>query len=405
MGGYCGRLDAGRCRLETRQDIAERLGGEEKFPFAQSPRLNTCTIRLNDTGYAIWDSDLVFYPKDNSGNQGTTRFSLDYIADEVGPTYVCANYSTTYDAGTKTGSITATIQVNDVSKVNPDRTLCYKWVPSGQEPKNVGWTEYEGAGDSATSLTLGISKGGLGSGSKHELHLYVKAKYMLGNSSESSVFPFQLELTFPGYTIEEISEELSVEPVFKITPPSPHPDPDDPDNPTPSTRIVMIKDPLDMDGDKYFVRTLNSSQGWGMPASAPEGGDLLEELIWTPANYYFDHDFSTVASKRISSWRYVRLIENGKFTLYSGSDVDVLYGFAHAEGALGLADDLYSLIMDQSVDWTQDSPRIAAAQRLMAIMDGKYYGGSITVITGYGTAGGTWQEAGPVPVSTMELRQ
>ena len=112
----------------------------------------------------------MFYPKDNAGNQGTTRFSLDYIADEVGPTYVCANYSTTYNAGTKTGSITATIQVNDVSKVNPDRTLCYKWVPSGQDPKNVGWTEYEGAGDSATSLTLSISKGGLGSGSKHELH-------------------------------------------------------------------------------------------------------------------------------------------------------------------------------------------------------------------------------------------
>jgi hypothetical protein len=373
------------------------LGGEEKFPFAQKPETQYLHIRLNDTGYAIWDSDLVFYPKDNAGNQGTTRFSLDYIADEVGPTYVCANYSTTYNAGTKTGSITATIQVNDVSKVNPDRTLCYKWVPSGQDPKNVGWTEYEGAGDSATSLTLSISKGGLGSGSKHELHLYVKAKDMLGNSSESSGFPFQLDLTFPGYTIEEISEELSVEPVFKITPPSPHPDPDDPDNPTPSTMIVMIKDPLDMDGDKYFVRTLNSSQGWGMPASAPEGGDLLEELIWTPANYYYDHNFSTDASKRISSWRYVRLIENGKFTLYSGSDVDVLYGFAHAEGALGLADDLYSLIMDQSVDWTQDSPRIAAAQRLMAIMDGKYYGEiEVTVITGYGATGrGTWQEAEP----------
>jgi hypothetical protein len=373
-------------------------GGEEEFPFAQKPETQYLHIRLNDTGYAIWNSKLVFYPKDNAGNQGETEFPLDYIADEVGPSYVSVGYSTDYDAGTGEGSITANIEINDPSKVDPGY-IYYQWVQSGQSPDGAGWTRYEGAGDAATSLSLSIPIDDLASGSAHALDLYLNAKDELGHESVSQAFPFQLDLTFPIYKLTDVYDRVSVNPEFRITPPNPHPNPVDPDNPTPSTIIVMIKDPLDMDSDKYFVRTLNSTRGWGMPGEAPLNDDLLAELLWTEANQYYAYEYQDSArTKRLGSWRYVKLIENSSFTLVDDSVVDVVYGFAHTEeGKLGLADDLLALLLYGGGGDTQPNAQIAAAQRLMAIMDGRYYGDiEVTVITGYGATGrGTWQEVEP----------
>ena len=355
--------------------VTQTTTKEERYPFPEieGGNLQYLHIRLIDSEqYNIADSSIVIYPKDFSGNEGRVEFPLKYVADVVGPAYERTGQKSQYDAATLTGRVTACVTVADPSKVDPS-TIRYQWVPDAGTPPDpgspAGWVSYTLSGGAATAFDLSIDSADLPSGSTYTLYLYVTSKDLLGNQSMSPAFRFDLDLACPAYGVE-VSQGVSADPALVLTPPNRHPS-----TGAPSTMVVMIKDPLGPTGQEYFVRTMNS-EGWGT------AGDVLSGLIWTtdPSDYQ-----SAPLHDTLSAWRYVKLVRNGDFTKHNGEIVsNVQFGFANAVGGVNaIGDNLFDVYMMPSTEaW------IATAQRLMAIVGGKYYGDiQVTVITGYGATG------------------
>lgn len=355
---------------------------ESRYAFDQIPggNLNYLHIRLLDSEqYNIASSSIAIYPRDLAGNEGSAVFPLEYVADRVGPGYVKAGYKTTYDSGTARGQIEAFMRVVDPSKVDPS-TIRYRWTTDGTavpDPEGDGWTDYPSPGDSAASFDLSIATPDsdlLELGGEYTRYLFITSKDQLGNESVSPPFRFDIDLSYPAAGVE-VRDELSTDPALVLTPPRSN------QEGKPSTILVMIKDPLGWVGDEYFVRTFNSTD----PAEAK---DILSGLIWTvnPPDYSGGD-----LRKTLESWRYVRLVSDGNLTLHDGSVVEVAYGFAHHEAG---RHDIAMRASDLYFSHTSSASEIATAQRLLAIVGGKYYGDiEVTLIAGYGATGpGVWEK-------------
>ncbi|MEA4890063.1 MAG: hypothetical protein VB070_11425 [Clostridiaceae bacterium] len=310
---------------------------------------------LPNVAYNLSRTALIIAPADNAGNRGSVEFPLNYIADRVGPACSQDSYKSMFDTATNTGSITASLTLNDPSLVDTG-SIAYKWVAHGADVNSVAWTSYTGAGDAAASVPLKITLPNLAGGMVHTQDLYIKASDLsaLKNTAVSGPFTYTKDLSFPGYTVE-VSQNITANPTFKISKPAAANG-----SGKGSTLIILIKDPLG-NGSQYFMRKVDST---------------MQELV-SGESYYFTNfnpdilaeaGYSAAEYGALNYWHYITLTENSAYTLHDGSVITPKFGFIGASSTIDYAG--------------------ASTKRLQAIMAGKYYGDlQIDVISGYGIIG------------------
>ena len=323
-------------------------------------------IRLLDAfAYDLFYPVLRVRARDLAGNQSEQTFELDYVADRFAPTCSQTGSSSSYDATDRTGSITAELVLTDPSKVDTAK-IHYQWVAPDLAPDANLWVRYLTGGDAALSVPLSLTKDNLAAGQVHTYDLYVRAADLSVTPNTGTYGPFRTsrDLTFPAVDVA-CSTDIMAEPTFTVSVPQVTGT-----TTNGATALILIKDPLG-DSSQYFIRTIDSAMT-AVQADAFDKNkfhpDLLSDAQLTRITTYG------------SLWRHVTLIENADYPFHDGSQTipDVRYGFTN----------------DRTV--VIGDPASPESNRLLAIMNGNYYGDiEITLLTATGITGSQTSEVSP----------
>ena len=364
---YCVTRQAGLTGSETFSAAATGSGSSYLYSEITTSQSNDdlyLHIRLLDSfAYDLFYPVLRVRARDLAGNQTEQTFELDYVADRFAPACSQTGSSSSYDGENRTGSITAELTLTDPSKVDT-ASIDYQWVASGLAPDANNWIRYLTAGDAALSVPLSLTKDNLAAGQVHAYDLYIRAADLSVTPNTGMYGPFSVsrDLTFPAVDVA-CSTDILAEPAFTVSVPQVTGT-----TTNGATAMLLIEDPQG-DGSQYFIRTIDSAM------TASESG------VYDP-NFFHPDILSDAQSTRIGTfgglWRYADVIENETYTFYDGSQSVVRYGFSN---------DRTVVIGDPS------SPE---SNRLLAIMNGNYYGEiKVTLITATGITGSQTSEVSP----------